>query len=52
MLYQPSPQWIPLNVAQDGKQMVVLLNGESLKTPLPNMAAGFVVLMIATHVGR
>jgi len=52
MLYQPSTQWIPLNVAQDGKQMVVLLNGESLKTPLPNMTATSVVLMIATDVRR
>jgi hypothetical protein len=32
--------------------MVVLLNRESLKTPLPNMTAGFVVLMIAMHMRR
>lgn len=52
MLYQPGPQRIPPNVAQDGEQMVVSFNRESLKTPLPNMSAAPVVLMIATDVGR
>jgi hypothetical protein len=61
MLYQTGAQWVPLNVAQNNQQMVVLLNGKSLKPSLPNMSATgstvvghlstFLMLMIATNVG-
>jgi hypothetical protein len=44
-------QWVTLDVAQDCEQMVVFLDGKSLESALPNVSAGFEVLMVPPHMG-
>ena len=51
-LHQPSSQWISFDVPQNRKHMIVLLNGKSFKTPLPDVTASLVVLVIAAYVHR
>ena len=50
--YQTGAKRIPLDVAQDGQQMVILFDGKGFKASLPYVAARFVVLVIAANVRR
>jgi len=51
-LNQPSSQWISFDVPQDRKHMIILLNGKSFKTPLPDVTASLVVLVVAPYMRR
>ena len=48
--HQTRTQWIPLDVPDDGQQMVVFLDRECLETPLPNMTAALVDFAIAANM--
>jgi hypothetical protein len=49
---QAGAQRVTLDVAQHRKQVLVLLDGERLESPQPDVAAGSVVLQLATHMRR
>jgi hypothetical protein len=46
------PQCVALDVAHDGPQMVVVLNGERLEPSLPDMATGSVLAVISPGVSH
>ena len=47
---QTPPYGITLDVAGDCQQMGIILDNETLEPPLPDMAAGPVMLVIAAHM--
>jgi hypothetical protein len=49
-LDQIGPQWIAFHVAQHRQQMLVVFDGEGLEAPLPQVAAGSVVAVVAAHM--
>jgi len=49
--HQTGPQGIPLHIAQNREQVLVLLDGERLEPPLPDVTAGAMMKMITPYVG-
>ena len=49
---QVRPLGIPLDIAQDREQVFVFLDGERFESPLPDVAGGLVVLVVAADVCR
>src|SRR6266404_8015667 len=47
---QLGPHWVAFDIAQHGEQVLVLLNGKSLESSLPDVSASMIMLVIATHV--
>ena len=50
MVHQLRAHGIEQDIAEDGEQVVVLLNGKTLEPALPDMAVTAVVPMVATDV--
>lgn len=44
------PEGIPLDIPQHGQQVLVLLDGERFESPLPDVAGGLVMLVVAADV--
>jgi hypothetical protein len=47
---QTCPQRIPFDVSNHGQQVIILLNGKGLETPLPEMPKGAMKLAIPMRV--
>src|SRR6202011_970907 len=50
-LHQAGADGIALDVAEDGQQVVVLLDRKATKSSLPDVAAGVIVLVVAADMG-
>ena len=51
-LHQTSPQRVPLDVPQNHQKVFVLLDRKGFESPLPNVAGGVIMPLVAADVGR